>query len=124
MAKYTSYLWAAPLTLIGLIICIYYKPKKFRWNEGALEVLVGRLVPNWASGQTIGWMVAFKHDRWTDVLPQEIVHEHVHVKQALRLGLLFIPAYFGSSLIAYLGGKDPYDYNKFEIEAYKVSGHW
>lgn len=47
-------------------------------------------------------------------------HEHVHVRQYERWGLLFVPAYLGASVILFLRGRDGYRDNPFEIEAYAI----
>jgi hypothetical protein len=54
-------------------------------------------------------------------LDQSRTHEQVHVKQYERWGPFFLPAYFTSSLVAKLRGKDPYLDNRFELEAYGTS---
>lgn len=45
-------------------------------------------------------------------------HERVHVRQYMRWGPLFLPAYALSSLWQWCRGGDPYRDNRFEREAY------
>lgn len=45
------------------------------------------------------------------------VHEHEHVRQYERWGVLFFAAYLGSSAIQWLRGRDPYRDNRFERQA-------
>ena len=45
-------------------------------------------------------------------------HERVHVRQCERWGPLFLPAYATASLWAWLRGRDPYEGNRFEMEAF------
>lgn len=45
-------------------------------------------------------------------------HEHVHVRQYERWGLLFVPAYLLASAYLYCRGRDGYRENPFEKEAY------
>lgn len=45
-------------------------------------------------------------------------HEHTHVRQYERWGLLLIPLYLLSSAAQLLRGHDPYLYNRFEKEAF------
>ncbi len=49
-------------------------------------------------------------------------HELVHVRQYERLGLLFFIAYPASSLLAAATGGCPYRNNRFEVEAFAISG--
>ena len=51
------------------------------------------------------------------VLRQARSHEHVHVRQYERWGILFFPLYAGSSLVQFVRGRDPYLDNRFEREA-------
>ena len=48
-------------------------------------------------------------------------HEHVHVRQYERWGPFFLPAYFGSSFILWVRGRDCYLENPFEVEAYAIA---
>jgi hypothetical protein len=46
-------------------------------------------------------------------------HEHVHIRQYERWGLLLIPLYLAASLVAWVQGKHYYYDNVFEREAYE-----
>jgi len=48
-----------------------------------------------------------------------IEHETVHVRQYMRWGIFFYPAYALCSIWAFLKGESPYFDNCFEKEAYK-----
>jgi hypothetical protein len=50
-------------------------------------------------------------------------HERIHVAQYERWGPLFLPAYALSSLMAWSRGQDPYRDNRFERQAFKLTGH-
>src|SRR5262245_58380727 len=92
IVRLLGYLWSSPLTLLGLVVALLGGPKGVRWADGALEVEVAFILLGFGdtTGQTWGWLVlAKKADAAT------MRHERVHVGQALALGLLFIPAYFG-----------------------------
>ena len=52
------------------------------------------------------------------VLKTHRLHEHAHVRQYERWGMLFFPLYLGSSLAQLLRGRDPHFYNPFEQEAF------
>jgi hypothetical protein len=52
------------------------------------------------------------------VLEMHRAHEHAHVRQYERWGVLFFPLYLGSSLVQLLRGRDPHGRNHFEQEAF------
>jgi hypothetical protein len=58
-----------------------------------------------------------------DCLEQLRGHERVHVAQYERWGVLFFPAYLGSSAVAWIRGRDPYRDNRFEREAFGAERH-
>jgi hypothetical protein len=49
-------------------------------------------------------------------------HEHVHVRQYEHWGVLFGPAYLGSSVWQLVRGRDMYWDNWFEVQARRSSG--
>jgi hypothetical protein len=46
-----------------------------------------------------------------------LVHESEHIRQWRRFGPVYLPLYFGSSLLAIVRRRHPYDDNIFEIAA-------
>ena len=51
-------------------------------------------------------------------VPEPILaHEVEHIRQWSRFGPLYLPAYFGSSAVAWLRGRRPYWDNAFEAAA-------
>ncbi len=83
------YLWALPNALIGLLILLYAKPHGVNWHSGALVIKVKRIPGGrWVLGQTHGFVVLVKEGT-----ASLLVHEFVHVKQQLVLGLLFYLMY-------------------------------
>ena len=114
-------LWAAPTTAVGLLVLLLTLPTggRVRVHTGVLEVCGG--LAAWmlrrvrASAMALGHVVLAvddaAHDRSRD-------HERVHVRQAERLGPLFLPAYGLASLTAWLAGRHYYYGNRYEIEAY------
>ena len=120
-----AYLWAGPATLIGLVILVLASMSggRARRVQGVLEVhgglvhwLLTRLVPiaGGASAITLGHVVV---GRDADCLERCRAHEQVHVRQYERWGPLMIPAYFASSLVAWLRGRHYYLDNAFERAA-------
>lgn len=125
------YLWAAPISLIGLGLALLALLSRGRahWHTGVLEVaggLPGYLL-HWrwpgsgpVSAITLGHVVLA-------VSPQDLAltrqHERVHVAQMERWGAMFLVAYPLFSLITLARGGDLYRDNPFEIEARRVAGY-
>ena len=119
------YLWALPATSVGFLFGAFAlcAGATVRFAGGVIEVAGGRLdriislLP--ASARfvaiTLGHVII-----GTDhaVLARVRAHEHVHVQQYERWGILFFPLYAASSLMQLLGGRDPYRNNCFERQAY------
>jgi hypothetical protein len=119
------YIWAAPATLLGLLVvaiaCL--TGGSARVIRGVLEVHGGfatsflrRGLPFVGSGaaMTLGHVILGQDSRCL-----EASREHVHVRQYERWGPFFLPAYFSASLILWLRGREPYYDNPFEREAYE-----
>lgn len=95
--------------------------------EGAIEVAGGRLhdlISRLPRACRFG-AITFGHviicvDASTAVAVR--AHEHVHVRQYERWGVLFFPLYVGSSVVQWLRGRDPYRDNRFEREAFGRPG--
>ena len=94
-----------------------------RIGNGTLEVSGGRL-GEWASrlpfsvqicAITLGHVILGIDPA---MLSSCRAHERVHVCQYERWGILFVPLYFGSSIVQLLSGRDPYLDNRFEREAH------
>jgi hypothetical protein len=127
--NFLRYAWAAPATLLGLALSIPFlcSGARLRPVEGALEVAhpsVERLVSRLPAGLRFA-AITFGHviigvNRGT--LAHCRSHEHVHVRQYERWGVLFFPVYLGSSLHQFLRGRDPYRDNCFEREAFAKTG--
>ena len=124
MKRVLGYLWAAPVTAaaigIGLLLLA-----RFRVVDGVVEMHGPRVagvlkrLPMPALALTLGHAV-FARD--PDALARTRRHEHVHVRQYARWGLLFVPAYLSCSAWLYVRGRDPYRENPFEVEAFRCEG--
>ena len=132
--KGLGYLWASPVTLVGLVYAAAFwgvKWYKLHGKDGdALVWLVDtekspgwlkKLWTGWA-GHTIGNVVVLhvSPERFNEVL----THEKCHVDQCMRLGV-FQPIMYGLSMVAIkLGcpGSDPYFDCPFEIDARRRAG--
>lgn len=119
------YLWAAPCTLVGLLLGCVAWLLRARWRvvQGVLEVSLftrpsRRTRPRRDAlpfrAITLGHVVlgldAAELNRWR-------THEHVHVRQYERWGVLFFAAYPLASLWQLLRGRRPYWDNPFEVQA-------
>jgi hypothetical protein len=121
------YLWAAPTTLVGLLMALLAlatggRARRVRgvlecWG-GAPRFLLARR-PFRASALTLGHVIVGESAGALDRLRG---HELAHVRQAERWGPLFIPAYLAAALWALLRGRHPYYENPFEIEAREEGG--
>jgi hypothetical protein len=129
LLKALVWTWAAPGTLLGLVLLVMARVTggEVRRHAGTLEVhggAIGRILQVIGFGRIVdaialGHVVAAR-----DAVSLEACrgHEHVHVRQWERWGPLFLPAYFGASLWALLQGRDPYLANVFEREARAADG--
>ena len=121
------YLWAAPYTLLGLLLGTVALLFGAGWqpNRGVIEFAgggIGRAIAKLPpalgfSAMTLGHVI-LAVDR--SALAQLRMHEHVHVAQYERWGPLFVPAYLLSSLLQLLRGRHPYRENHFERQAHAV----
>jgi hypothetical protein len=119
-----QYAWAAPCSLVGLLLTLValLSGATARVDGGTLEVAGGRFGPRITrlprglrfSAITFGHVIlGVSHAS----LAIHRAHEHVHVRQYERWGVLFFPLYCGSSLAQLLRGRNPYLDNHFEREA-------
>jgi hypothetical protein len=111
--------WAAPASVLGLLLAPFFNRRRLR---------AGVLVCEGA-----GWprRLGFRYRAMTlghvvmcvdDIDDRVLEHELVHVAQYERLGPLLIPAYLLSSLVALARGGDAYRDNWFEAEARRRAG--
>jgi hypothetical protein len=119
--KILRYLWVAPITVPALFIAgiVQLVGGEGVVHTGVVEVhgplarWFFRLIKK--GGMTLGHVV-FALDQRT--LDWSRNHERVHVKQYERWGIVFVPAYILSSLVAWVEGKHYYYDNAFEREAF------
>ncbi|MDQ3619350.1 MAG: hypothetical protein M3391_04385 [Actinomycetota bacterium] len=106
--------WAAPGSLLGLILAPFFDRRTRR--EGVL-VCEGATWP-----RRLGWhyravtlgRVVLCVDAVDDAL---FAHELIHVRQWERWGPFFLLAYPTASLVALVTGRHPYRDNRFELAA-------
>ena len=120
--------WASPATLVGLLLSLlaFAVGAKGRMVEGAYEIAGGRIargllmLPRCCRFGAIPFghvIIGVDHA----ALARCRLHEHVHVRQYERWGVLFFPLYLSSSLLQIVRGRDPYLNNSFEREAFERS---
>ena len=131
--KILGYIWASPVTFVGLTYSgLFRLAGWYKWigrKEDALAFRVNQDAPTWLtklwkkwSGHAVGNVIVLNVD--PDSKPTVLQHELVHVRQCMRLGI-FQPIIYG---ISYLGIKfgcessDPYFSNPFEIDARRSVG--
>lgn len=123
------YAWALPATLAGLLLSLvaFAFGASGRVVEGAIEIAGGRfdrcisMLPRYCRFGAITFghvIIGADHETLTHVR----LHEHVHVRQYERWGVLFFPLYLASSLYQLVRGRHPYLNNCFEREALATSG--
>jgi hypothetical protein len=125
MARLLRYLWAAPYTVLGLLLGVVAVlfGASFRRHHGVIEIFGGhignaiaKLPPSLGfAAMTLGHVILAVDRSSIDALR---FHEHVHVRQYERWGPLFLPAYLLSSLLQLLRGRNPYRENHFERQAF------
>jgi len=121
------YLWAGPWSLLGLALAVpaLMLGARARCVEGVVEVSGGGLGRLSGRGMGLFNVVAITLGHVVlgssaEALNRLRAHEHVHVRQYERWGLLFVPAYLADSLWQALHGRRAYRDNRFERSAFSA----
>ncbi len=117
-----AYLWGAPVTLFGLFLALIacWLGASVKRRHGVLEVAgntrtpILRSISSRFEAITLGHVILGRNH---GTLSRYRSHEHVHVRQYERWGLLFPVLYVLASFKALLTGKRFYWDNVFELEA-------
>jgi hypothetical protein len=119
--KAIRYAWALPATCLGATLGLAALARGARASVvgGVLEVAGGMPRRFGFGAITFGHVIIGQSQACLDACR---AHEHVHVRQYERWGVLLFPLYLGSSLVQWLRGRDPYLDNRFEKEAYAADG--
>lgn len=124
--KFLSHAWAAPVTLLGLVLALLLSAVvRTRWHvvTGVIEVAPRRGSPS--SGArglrrlpfdaiTLGHVVIGSSLAGLRALR---AHEHAHVRQYERWGVFLLIAYPVASACMLALGRRPYLDNPFEVQA-------
>jgi hypothetical protein len=118
-----GYVWAFPVTMVGLLLALPFAQLDSVDEEGILHFVVQPDTPlGWCmrhfhfSAFALGAAVAYAGADG----PRQIRlmrHERAHVVQTLFLGPLFLPLYGLAALWELAHGRDPYRDNWFEVRA-------
>jgi hypothetical protein len=109
-----AYLWAAPGSLVGLLLAPFFRRR---------SVTRGVLLCEGASWpRKLGWRyraITFGHVVLAidELDPGTLRHELVHVRQYERWGAFLLLLYPAASLVALARGRHYYRDNPFEVEA-------
>ena len=125
MRRALSYLWTAPCTVLGLAVAVtlsLFLGARCQMIDGVVEICPARRTGVAArllrrapfAAITFGHVVL---GRSLHELALLRAHEHAHVRQYERWGLLFLAAYPLASAWQLLAGRRPYRDNPFEVEA-------
>ena len=132
--KFLGYLWASPITLLGLLYAsAFWALGWYKWAGRHSDALVWQVseedCPEWLrkywkswDGHAIGNVVVLKY--LPSEIPTTLTHELKHVDQVMRLGI-FQPIVYGLSFLAIkygCPGSNPYYDNPFEIDARRAAG--
>ena len=122
MSRTIGYLWAAPVTLVGIFFAITTKLSggSVHVREGVVEAIGGfaawflRGGRYWKGGaaMTLGHVVLARD---ADCLARSWSHELVHVRQFETWGPLLLPVYWLIAAWLWLRGFDPYLDHPFEV---------
>lgn len=130
--KILLWCWALPLSLPGLalwtLVRMMHGPQHAQIHrvqgiavfsvQGTLVKRLLKLYPFFEPDALCIGCVVLARDE--GMLTHLWVHELVHVKQALRWGILFPVVYLGASIWAVMCGRDAYYGNPFEQEALRA----
>ena len=123
--SFLAYFWVAPVTLFGLVLAFiaYCLGASVKFRRGVWEVAGNSRTPflhalsSDLDAITLGHVILGRNHgtltRWRS-------HEHVHIRQYERWGLLFPFLYALASFKALFTGKRFYWDNVFEVEARRL----
>ncbi|MEY4564805.1 MAG: hypothetical protein RLZZ618_4082 [Pseudomonadota bacterium] len=120
LPRWLRFVWPAPASAVGLVLAGagVATGASARCVDGVLEVSGGPMARVLRAmgivAITLGHVVLGQSAAELDALR---VHEHAHVRQYERWGLLFFPLYLAASLLAWCQGQSAYSHNHFERQA-------
>lgn len=135
LQKIAGYIWASPVTAVGLAYASVFKSLKWYDFIGQVDdALVFRTAqksPRWLKeiwknwdGHAIGNVIVMNCD--PEAKPRQLAHEMVHVRQCMRLGI-FQPLVYAICWVVIKVGCEsshPYWDQPFEIDARRSVGQY
>ena len=114
------YLWALPATCVGATLGLLALARggRVRVVGGAIEVAGAVPAAPGFAAITLGHVIIGRSEACLDACR---AHEHVHVRQYERWGVLLFALYLASSAWSWLRGRHPYYDNVFEREAFRLT---
>lgn len=116
MQTIMRYVWAFPLSVLGVLCALLTLPYSVSIVKGCVEVRT--LLPIWPGmgAFTMGHVISYKRGQDPNY---HRPHEHGHVWQCEHWGIFLLVAYPAASVVAIVkhGWRGYYEYNAFEIEA-------
>ncbi|MGZ3460475.1 MAG: hypothetical protein ACXU86_18455 [Archangium sp.] len=118
-----GYVWALPVTMLGLMLAMLFARLESVDEEGILHFVLQPGGPlDWymrrfrIAAFAVGAVVTYAGDDGPRQI-RLVRHERAHVLQTLVLGPLFLPLYGLASLWQLARGRHPYHDNWFEVRA-------
>ncbi len=129
MLRFFAYLWAGPVTLVGLLFALkaLMTGGRLGFRDGVVEATGG--LPGWllrgngfwrgGAAMTLGHVIIARDH---ECLEQSRPHEMVHVRQFECWGIFLLPVHVVVGWWLSLRGFDPHLDHPFEREAYERGG--
>ncbi len=118
MLRVLGHIWAAPVTLAGLLFVCLGRARRLTGTVYVATpgtVLAAFFTRYGVAAFTWGAVICFGAERY--VTPTRLTHERRHTTQAMCFGPLLPLAYGLCSLWALLHGRDAYRDNALEVDA-------
>lgn len=124
VTKFLRYLWASPVTCVGLVLVGLglLTGGKAKLVAGAIEAhggwLDGLMAGRWplccgGLAMTLGHVIIGSNQHSLKTCRD---HEHRHIRQFERWGPLLLPLYWFAGWVLWFQGRDPYLENPWEME--------
>ena len=129
--KFIGFVWALPMTLIGLAWALILGAKWMRLehDDWSLHFICpdDKHGQKWllhfnVGAQTLGNMIVYSRSEYAGPETTMVKHERVHVKQGMKFGIFNLFLYLLLSVLAWMYGQDIYRGNEAEEQARYESG--
>lgn len=124
--KVLGYIWCSPLSLVGLLLSILYRPQSIRWHDGTIQLVAGtkngstRLLGK-PGAQSLGCVVWYASDELRNNA-RLAKHEKYHVYQSMVGSIFFSLAYATEWAVRYVANPStPAIYPRWKRAYYNLS---